>query len=91
MAVHVRMREDWMQLRRGTDAAIDGETAKFLQGSGKAWVTGGDPPEMAAHGIEADAEVGPPIPQVGGERVEAEVIRAGDVGEMPAAILDTKG
>lgn len=61
MAVHVRMREAWMQLRMGEDAAVDGATAQFLRESGKAWITGGDPTEMTEWRLAADEEIGPPI------------------------------
>jgi UDP-N-acetylmuramyl pentapeptide synthase len=61
MSVYVRLKEDWMIHHAGEDLALDAETAKFLQGAQKAWITGGDTGELAAHNIELDTEVGQPI------------------------------
>ena len=77
MSVHVRMREAWMTHRVGEDLALDGATAKFLQAEGKAWVTGGDAPEMEALGIAADSEVGPPIPYAPRESFAGDVVPGG--------------
>jgi hypothetical protein len=73
MTIYVRMRENAVGLRMGEDAAIDGETAKFLKAQGKAWIVGGDAADFAAHDLECDPDAGPSIFYPAGERMGAVV------------------
>ena len=81
MTVHVRMKEDAAGLRMGEDASLDATTAKALHGAGKLWITGGDPADLAAAGVECDADVGPSIRYAPRHEAAANVERAAPAQE----------
>lgn len=57
MAIYVRMKESHEGFRVLEDVSLSGAVAKQFQLEGKAWVTGGDPADFEAHGLQADLDV----------------------------------